>query len=64
MTNIHHLNEKQQRIINKIICDSRARYIEIPFDPATCPMVKVLQGDGQQIGTVELHIVMSRSFTK
>lgn len=44
--------KSSKKKIGKMIEDGRARFIEVPDDPAE--KVKVLQGDGQEIGAIEL----------
>lgn len=52
------LDVTQKKLIDSWLFDNRARYIELPYDASTCKEVKVLQGDGQQIGTIELWQAM------
>jgi len=53
MTQIYSLNEKQIKKVNKLIGDSRARWIEFPEDDYK-DNVKVLQHDGQKIGEITI----------
>lgn len=52
------LTKSQKALVDGLLNDGRATFIELPYDPSTCQDVAVLQNDGQKIGNIPLYRAM------